>query len=379
MIPRSFDDIDISDIRKLIDNQVAEHRMLEFKRNLPGDTKDERREFLADVTSFANAQGGDIVYGLAEAQGAASAVHGLEVLDADAELLSIEDRILAGVEPRLPGLRLKWIVGAGGERVLLIRIPASTAAPHRVVFANSSKFHGRKSNGKYEMDTQELREAFTATEALPARLRALHLEAVDVAVRGELPAGLGDEPKAIVSVIPVNFFREQHDLEITRENALAPFQPGGHLEAIEMLEGVLLHTDGGGRSRMGSYAITHRRGRTDMIWTIGYVMDELQRDQRKIIPYVRFREGLVDAALSPVSRLQPFAVEGPWVVLTTVTGIKDFTLVIDNDHYSRPAWRDQASLAEIRSERLTHDDLIPTLKSLWRLFGMRPPSSLTIL
>ncbi len=61
MIPRSFDDIDISDIQRLIDNQVAERRTLEFKRDLPGDTKDERKEFLADVTSFANAQGGDII------------------------------------------------------------------------------------------------------------------------------------------------------------------------------------------------------------------------------------------------------------------------------------------------------------------------------
>ncbi|MBL8537139.1 MAG: ATP-binding protein [Hyphomonadaceae bacterium] len=377
MIPRSFDDIDISDIQRLIDNQVAERRTLEFKRDLPGDTKDERKEFLADVTSFANAQGGDIIYGLAEAQGAPSTVHGLDVLDADAELRRIEDRILDGVEPRLPGLRLKWITTAVGKRLLLIRIPASTISPHRVIFANSSKFHGRKSNGKYEMDTQELREAFTATEALPARLRALHLEAVDAALRDELPAGLGDGPKAIVSVIPLNYFRDRLDLDITRENALAPFKPGGHMEAVEMIEGVLLHTDGGGQGRMDSYAVTHRRGRTDMVWTIGYIMNPTKGDGRPVVPYPRFKEGLIDGALSPVSRLQPFSVEGPWVVLTTITGIKDFILLIDNDHYSDPAWRDQATLAEVVSERLTHEDLVPVLKSFWRLFGMRPPIALT--
>lgn len=93
-------------------------------------------------------------------------------------------------------------------------------------------------------------------------------------------------------------------------------------------------------------------------------------------PYVRFKEGLIDGALSGVGWLQRYSIDGPWVVLTTVIGIKDYILLIDNDHYSAPAWRDQASLGEVVSERLTHEDLVPFLKSFWRLFGMRPPSNL---
>jgi len=378
MIRASFDDIALSDIRALVDNRVTERRTLEFKRDLPGGSNDARKEFIADITSFANAQGGDIVFGLAEASGSAAAIHGLEIDDLDACSRALEDRILTGADPRIPGVRLKWIASDDGKHLLLIRVPASAIAPHRVVVAGSGKFFSRKGNGKYELDTQELREAFTATEALPARLRALHLEAVDAALRDELPAGLGEGPKAIVSVIPMNYFRDRLDLEITRENALAPFKPGGHMEAIEMMEGVLLHTDGGGQGRMDSYAVTHRRGRTDMVWTIGFVMNPTQDNECGVIPYGRFKEGLIDGALSPVSRLQPFSVEGPWFVQTTVIGIKDHILVIDNEHYSEPAWRDQATLAEVVSDRLRHDDLIPVLKSLWRLFGMRPPSALSV-
>lgn len=371
MIPRTFDDVDASDIQKLIANQVSEGRNLEYKRDLPSDSNDARREFLADVTSFANAQGGDIIYGLAEANGVAAHIHGVDVENPDEALLGLEERILAGAEPRMPGVRLKWVM-VDGRRLLLIRIPSSPIAPHRVVVAKSGKFHGRKSNGKYEMDTQELREAFTATEALPTRLRALHLEAVDTAMRDELPAWLGEGPKAIVSVIPMNFFRQRLDLEVTPENALAPFKPGGHLEAIEMMEGVILHTDGGSPSRMGSYAITYRGGRTDMVWEIGFTMDELQRSEARLIPYQRFKEGLIDGALSSIGRLQSLSVEGPWVIFTTVVGIKNYILMIDNDHYSEPAWRQQASLPDILGDRLTQDALNPVLKSVWRLFGMRP-------
>ena len=42
----------------------AEGRTLDYKRTLPGSTDEEKREFLADVSSFANAAGGDIVYGI---------------------------------------------------------------------------------------------------------------------------------------------------------------------------------------------------------------------------------------------------------------------------------------------------------------------------
>lgn len=372
MIPRAFDDIDGADVQSLITNQVSEGRTLEYKRDLPTDSNDGRREFLADVTSFANAQGGDIIYGLAEANGAAAHIHGVDVENPDQALLGLEERILAGAEPRMPGVRFKWVT-VETQRLLVIRIPSSPIAPHRVVVARSGKFFGRKSNGKYEMDTQELREAFTATEALPTRLRALHLEAVDMAQRDEWPAWLGEGPKAIVSVIPMNFFRERLDLEITPEIALAPFKPGGRVEAIEMMEGVVLHTDGGSPSRMGSYAITYRSGRTDMVWEIGFTMDELQRSEAHIVPFQRFKEGLIDGTLSAVGRLRSLSIEGPWVVFTSVAGIRDYILLIDNDHYSEPAWRRDASLPDVVGDRLTTDSLSPVFKSMWRLFGMRPP------
>lgn len=179
MIPRSFESIERGDLETLITNQVAERRTLEFKRDLPGGSERERKEFLADVSSFANAQGGDILFGIDARQGVAVGLAGLAVDDSDKEMLRWEDVLLAGVEPRMPGVRFRWIDCGDKRGVMLIRVPASSIAPHRVIFARSNRFYGRKSNGKYEMDTHELRDAFTASEALPTRLRTLHVEAVD--------------------------------------------------------------------------------------------------------------------------------------------------------------------------------------------------------
>lgn len=211
LIAKDFETVSLDDLEALITNQVAERRTLEFKRELPGNGEGPRKEFLADITSFANAQGGDILFGIDAPKGIATGINGLVVEDPDKELLRWEEILLAGVEPRLPGIRLRWIECSKGSGVMLIRVPPSSIAPHRVTLARSNRFYGRKSNGKYEMDTQELRDAFTASEALPSRLRALHLEAVDRATRGELPIGLGDDPKAILSLIPVTLFREARD------------------------------------------------------------------------------------------------------------------------------------------------------------------------
>ena len=56
-------------LRSLIDDQVAELRIIEYKRQLPGSSDGNKREFVADVCSFANTAGGDLIYGLDESGG----------------------------------------------------------------------------------------------------------------------------------------------------------------------------------------------------------------------------------------------------------------------------------------------------------------------
>lgn len=375
MIPRAFEDIGRSDLEALFTNQVAERRTLEFKRELPGNSESARKEFLADVTSFANAQGGDLLFGIDAPKGIATTIAGLEVEDADKEVLRWDEILLAGVEPRMPGVKLRWIDCGEAGGVMLIRIPASTIAPHRVIFRNSNRFFGRASNGKYEMDTQELRDAFTASEALPARLRALHLDAVDAATRGELPIFLGDDPTAIVSLIPTTIFREVRDLDVTPDHALAPHKPSGYMESIRMIEGVLLHTNPGEQGAVRSYSVTHRTGRTDMVWTIGRIVDELSKEEVKLVWPKRFEDGLLDAAISGVTWLSHYGVEGPWLVMATLVGIKDYHLVESKEHWSDPAWRGQVTLPPLVVELMNRAALLPLLRSFWLAFGLERPAN----
>jgi hypothetical protein len=56
-----IDSITEDHLQSLIDDQVAELRIIEYKRELPGRSDGEKREFLADVCSFANTAGGDLI------------------------------------------------------------------------------------------------------------------------------------------------------------------------------------------------------------------------------------------------------------------------------------------------------------------------------
>jgi predicted HTH transcriptional regulator len=66
MFGKLFDQIDSIDLEQLVADRVPEGRELEYKRELPGNADEDKREFLYDVTSLANASGGFLIYGIEE-------------------------------------------------------------------------------------------------------------------------------------------------------------------------------------------------------------------------------------------------------------------------------------------------------------------------
>src|SRR5882762_2903052 len=59
----------------LIAAQAAEGLYIDYKSETYGGNDDQRREFLADVSSFANASGGDLVIGMTAGCGIPTGVH----------------------------------------------------------------------------------------------------------------------------------------------------------------------------------------------------------------------------------------------------------------------------------------------------------------
>jgi predicted HTH transcriptional regulator len=132
MLTKRLEDIGLTDIEVLKDKGVAEGHFLDFKATGVGSSHYERREFLADASAFANASGGDIIYGVAESAGVAIGVPGYDLPDPDKEELRLKSLLRDGVEPRLTNAGIRWLTMGGTRGVLLVRIPRSWVAPHRV-------------------------------------------------------------------------------------------------------------------------------------------------------------------------------------------------------------------------------------------------------
>jgi predicted HTH transcriptional regulator len=207
---KPLDSITEDDIKSLIHNSVRERRSLEYKEALPDNSDNDKREFLADVSSFANASGGDLVYGIKEKRDSAGNTTGeperIVSLNAnpDAETLRLHELAQTGIEPRIPGLRIKAVsLGAGGF-VLIVGVPKSWAGLHMVTFKNLSRFYSRNSSGKYQLDVQEIRAGFVAAETGRQKLASLRIERVTKIVANEGPVSLAEGPKAILHLLPMS-------------------------------------------------------------------------------------------------------------------------------------------------------------------------------
>lgn len=368
MLNRALPDLVESDFSQLVSNNVSEARDLEFKRDWPGGSNDDKKEFLADVSALANAQGGDLIFGIEESkEGVAIAVPGIDGANPDAGILRLEEILRAGIAPRL-NVRMRWIPLATGSGALVIRVPASLAAPHRVIFQNSGKFFSRNSRGKYEMDVHELRHAFTQSEELPERLRHFHDLAVQAAYGEDMPYLLDDSPVAVISVMPLGLLREQRDLALTPENTILPVKSRNG-EWLPILEGMYWHTPLNDNKRIRAYALTHRRGYIDAGFTIGGTREVRPGRSEGLVWSNNFEAGVIEMVVCGCTRLQSYGIEGPWVILVTVLKIKGHKLVISDTEFSMPAWRQSARLPELIIEHPSEDALKPLFKAFWPLFG----------
>ncbi|MER9353737.1 ATP-binding protein [Mesorhizobium sp. M0514] len=107
MIERPLDQITLDEIEALVTFRRSESRTLDFKEALPAGDHKGVRDFLADVTAFANTDGGDIIIGVRDDKnGVAAEVVGIGRIGLDQELRRIDDQLRTLVDHRVPQFAL---------------------------------------------------------------------------------------------------------------------------------------------------------------------------------------------------------------------------------------------------------------------------------
>jgi hypothetical protein len=214
MIEKAATAIQKADIDLLIQSGRIEDRTIEYKRVLPGPSDEDRREFLRDVSAFANALGGDILYGIEEDGGAPISAPGISITNFDEVRLRLQSTLQSNLDPRLPAIDIEHIAGFSEGSVVLVRAHQSWRAPHMITFKGLSKFYVRGNGQRHEMDVVDLRAAFVGSEALADRIRSFRDGRIARILSGQSPLKSFVAPTVIFHVIPIDSSFNRADLDV---------------------------------------------------------------------------------------------------------------------------------------------------------------------
>ncbi|MFA0822917.1 MAG: helix-turn-helix domain-containing protein [Methanomethylovorans sp.] len=149
LFKKNFNDIDFSDIQKLMADQIGESGILEYKEQLI-----DPKSFLKEVAAFSNTSGGFLIFGVKESDQDGYPFSIIGISDKTCNVEQLEHLINGNVQPRI-NVQIKKIPTNEPEKiVLLIRIPEGQNRPY---YNNvSGKFHKRYNFEAKEMDEHEI-------------------------------------------------------------------------------------------------------------------------------------------------------------------------------------------------------------------------------
>lgn len=383
MIPKEFDAITKTDVDALVANAVAEGRTIEYKQQLPGGGDDDKREFLADVSSLANASGGDLIYGVTEKRdangkptGTAEKAEGLAGVNADAEIRRLDESIRSGIDPRLPGIRIRAVDGFSAGPVILVRIPKSWAGPHMVTFKSLSRFYSRTSAGKYQLDVREIRSAFSASGDLRAKINAFRTERLGKIIANEGPISLPEAPKVILHLIPLSILDPSAQLNLAplfqNHASVPPLRPTGQSCRFN-LDGIVTYSQPIEGKPAYTYLQVFRSGIFEA--TAAHLL--IQRGDQFLIPGFGLEQYILKGVATYLSAAKQIGVPLPLVVLLTLHGVKGYRMFYDHNWYSydeaHPIDRETLLLPEVLLEDYTvSPDILlkPAFDALWQAGGI---------
>jgi hypothetical protein len=372
MIPKPLDQILGSDLDSLIADEVREGKTIDYKQTVPGSADSDKKEFLGDVSSFANTVGGDLVFGVVESAGTPTHVVGITVPDIDGEIQRLDNIVKAGLAPRIRH-HIRAVKYSDQATVLLLRVERSWIGPHRVIFKEHDKFYARNSAGKYPMDVTELRSAFLLTGSLPDRIRGFREDRLLEIQAGRTPIALPEGGKVVMHALPLESFTSSLQLDVGALYhdfvQIRPIGSSGLSRRIN-LDGLVTYSGG---SPAASYAQLYRSG---MIETVSASIVG-ERQGRRFLPSIAFEDVLIKS-LNDYLRLFPtLGVAPPIYVFLSFVGVKGVWMGAGTDFFNEdenhyPIDKEVIALSEVVVNDYTEDAaalLRPALNLVWNACG----------
>ena len=374
MLDKPIADITADDIQHLIDEGTPEKRTLEFKAELPGTKDSEKKEFLADVSSFANAAGGDLIYGVAAPDGRVTAAPGVTAQNVEAELLRLDQMIRSGISPRIVGFQIHTVPGLGNGPAIVIRIPRSWQGPHIVSYQQHSRFFSRNAIGKFPMDVSDIRAAVLNVGSTEERIRMFRTDRLARIAAAETPVHLNSTRLICVHSAPFMAFSGASQVDLaraaSRTGLLEPLHAHGWSAPTFNIDGLYTYSAVHHESST-SYLQIFRNGTVE---AVDAQMIPGQPPYPDAVPSVLFPRELFAYVKRLMQLYQLLEVEPPYALFVSLLGVRGIRLAVhvSRDRNLRSLDRDVLMLPELVIDMRTFEPdvkLRPLLDTLWQSFG----------
>jgi hypothetical protein len=350
------------DLKELIDHKVSEGKILEYKSKLLVNNDREKKEFLADVSSFANASGGHIIYGMKETDGVGAELPGISGVDPDKEKLRLDSIIRDGISPRVIGTTIYPFKLENGNYAIVIHIPQSWVSPHMVVYQGTSRFYTRDSAGKIQIDVDEVRQVFLASGSVGEKIRNFRLERLSQISALETPVPLKEGTELVLHIVPLSAFQSFVTVDI--KDALSDFSK--FLQEMYLsrfnLDGLVSYAtlpDGA----VTRYIQLYRNGAIEAVdWLL---MNGL--DKKRLIPE-GFESVVIRSCKDILQYQQHLGIEPPIFIFLTFLHVKGWKIDGNSQYfrlqhsvYNHEIDRDDLLLPEITIEDYSSINNLPNL------------------
>jgi hypothetical protein len=171
------------DLCTLLNNEdFRECQTLDFKRTFEFmEATDKlqktkaKNEFRNDVCSFANADGGDLIFGISENNGVASKITPISIDNIDKFELDLRNALLP-IQPSMPAVEFDFIP-VNNDYVVVVHIEKGIFKPYMTVEDQTIfRFFVRHGNHKEAMSYSEINNSFLHAASLSGEIKRFRLE-----------------------------------------------------------------------------------------------------------------------------------------------------------------------------------------------------------
>lgn len=264
--------------------------------------------------------------GLKKKKGIPLSIKGIKLINADAEILRIENLIRDAIEPRIIGIKIRAIKLKNGNGIIVVRIPKSWNPPHKVKFKKSNRFYLRNSNGVYEASVEELRQIFTMGNTLRDAIIKFRDKRIEQLIKGDGLLPEIDKGLVLLHLVPFGAFDRMIEINTIdlnwNSNKFKLIGDGAKSVSLNF-DGLLIKNDA---NVPKSYTQIFRNGIIEAAKTNLYHHSR----ENFSIPGKRFHKYMIETIVNFLEQMKVFNIPPPIEILISLVSVKGVYIAFKN-------------------------------------------------